>query len=230
MRRTLRLTCHEIRPEGLAILRRMDASGRESAAPRLNDLALEARALLEEVAEPAAVFQQVGFQEFSAIYRGAGANDPSSPLEAIVRHSRGLAVFAATLGPHVDAAVRERFSRGDASEARMLDAFTSAACERLALVTADQFAVALGSVAPALPYSPGYCGWHVTGLAAVFDRLHPDEIGASLRGSILQPLNSVAGIIVAAPAAAHRIDTRFACCVACSRWCLDRHAALPAMA
>jgi hypothetical protein len=223
MRRTLCLTCDEIRPDGGAIIRRMH--GETPGAPYLNDLAEEARAIIERVGRPIAVFEQVTPSAFDALYASAGPNDTPSPLPGIVGRAVGVALFAATLGPEVEAAICERLRRGHAAEACMLDAFTAAASERLAQVTADQFADAIGAGdAPAFPYMPGYCGWHISALPVVLDRLRPEEIGTLLTGSnLLQPLSSIAGVIVAAPPHVHRVAETYPCCTNCStRRCLYR--------
>ena len=55
-----------------------------------------------------------------------------------------------------------------------------------------------GSTRRVLPYSPGYCGWHVSGQRKLFDFLRPEEIGMTLNAScLMQPLKSVSGVLVA---------------------------------
>lgn len=234
MRRVLRLTCDEIRPDGGAIIRRMH--GHTPGAPYLNDLAEEARSIIDRVGRPAAVFQRIGLDQFEAIYGASAVNQVPAPLPCVARRSAAIALFAATLGPDVDGAIRARFRssgalgalEGRAWEASMLDAFTAAACERLAQVSADQFAASLPHLdVPAFPYLPGFCGWDASGAPAVLDRLRPDEIDGWVPGAgLVQPLGFIAGMLVAAPAEVHRTTSEFPCCSTCtSRRCLYRVAA-----
>ena len=50
-----------------------------------------------------------------------------------------------------------------------------------------------------LGYSPGYCGWHVSGQRALFERLPPggDRRSRSTTSFLMQPLKSVSGVLVA---------------------------------
>ncbi len=108
----------------------------------------------------------------------------------------------------------------------MLDAVASAAAERLVERLEHRFATAAtGGPRPAvLAYSPGYCGWHVSGQRALFGALDPAEIGITLNEScLMQPLKSVSGVLVAGRAEIHDFDDDFPCCSLCStRECRNR--------
>jgi hypothetical protein len=70
-----------------------------------------------------------------------------------------------------------------------------------------------------LPYSPGYCGWHVTGQRRLFDRLEPQRIGVTLNSScLMQPLKSVSGVLVIGPSSIHEFDNDFDFCALCSTY------------
>jgi hypothetical protein len=73
-------------------------------------------------------------------------------------------------------------------------------------------------------YSPGYCGWHISGQRALFDRLRPERIGISLNESFLMtPLKSVSGVLIAGPVDSHMFVANFSYCVDCrERSCTER--------
>ena len=75
-----------------------------------------------------------------------------------------------------------------------------------------------------LRYSPGYCGWHVSGQGKLFDYLRPERIGLSLRTSFLmEPLKSVSGVLVAGPKEIHEFSASYDFCSRCdTRGCRQR--------
>mgnify|MGYP001046046136 CR=1 FL=1 len=80
----------------------------------------------------------------------------------------------------------------------------------------------------ALRYSPGYCGWDLTGQRALFGELEPERIGIRLLEScLMEPLKSISGVIVAGPAEIHEFTDDYAFCSECrTRDCRRRIAAL----
>jgi hypothetical protein len=223
MRRTIRFTCDEIRPDGGAIIRRLH--GEMPGAPYLNDLAQDARAIIDRVGRPTAVFERIGLDQFEVLYCGSPANQLPAPLPRVARHAVGIALFAATLGPEVEAALADRCRvRTIAGERGMFDAFTAAACERLAQRTADLFAASLPHAnVPAFAYLPGSCGWASGGTATVLGMLQPEELGGWTEAAGTPSLCCVAGILLAAPESVHRTNAQFPCCESCSQHrCLYR--------
>jgi cobalamin-dependent methionine synthase I len=160
----------------------------------------------------------------------SGAAEPETPVGHIFPRATALALFAATVGGELEMAVRQRFRAHDAPTGFALDAFASAAAERLAAIVADRYRsivyekrVRLGRV---LPYSPGYCGWDVKGQAQLFARLRPEDIGIRLnRQCVMQPTKSVSGVLIAGARDVHVFDPGFPFCRACSaRACIHRMA------
>jgi hypothetical protein len=103
----------------------------------------------------------------------------------------------------------------------MLDAVASAAADRLADLLAGRFAAAGHSTnVRVLPYSPGYCGWHVSGQRALFRYLQPEEIGIRLNAScLMQPLKSVSAVLVGGAPDIHKFRPTYSFCDACQ----DKH-------
>lgn len=192
----------------------------DPVSARLDDLVTQAVEVFREAAEPAAIFEQISIDDFARVYDGAGWNAPASPLEQIYPRADVLALFAATLGAALDARIRMLFEEGNPALGYVLDVVASRAAERLALVAAERLLTMLPH-APAqlrvLPYSPGYCGWHVSGQRALFDRLQPADIGVHLtKRCLMSPLKSVSGVLVAAPASAHRFRPSYPFCDECT--------------
>ncbi len=236
MRRVIRLTAPEIRPLASDVLRHQGMPPGAAVSPRLRALLVTAKAAFDELVAPVAVFEEVSRDEFASVFAGVGLNEPATPLAEIVPRSDGLALFAATIGPGLERATRRRLEEDDAALACTLDAFASAAAERLSELVARQYLATLGlSEGPApirvLAYSPGYCGWHVSGQHALFDRLRPGEIGIELTDrSFMTPVKSVSGVLVAGPREAHRFRPVYPFCEACvARECRDRMRALREM-
>jgi hypothetical protein len=90
----------------------------------------------------------------------------------------------------------------------------------------------LGGSIPAgsvfLRYSPGYCGWDITGQRQLFQALRPEEVGITLREScLMEPLKSISGVLVAARPEAHRFDNTYPFCTTCTtQTCRSRIAAI----
>lgn len=221
MRRLIRFTCDEVRPDRAEVLRRMQMPEDTSVSGRLETLIDAACSSLEKIARPVAVFETVSTSGFMNLYAEASGSADDTPLHHIVPRADALALFAATLGPAVDAAIRERFRAGDAPFGWCLDAFASAAAERMGDRVGDCYRLALGESEPppalrVLPYSPGYCGWNVSGQAALFRELSPIEIGVTLSARcLMQPIKSVSGLLVAGSPDAHVFRPSFPFCEPC---------------
>lgn len=114
----------------------------------------------------------------------------------------------------------------------MLDAVGSAAADHLADVVARRYPSLAGRRDDAnwraLAYSPGYCGWHVSGQRALFGYLQPEPIGITLNAScLMQPLKSVSGVLVGGATVIHRFRPVYRVCSSCvERPCRDRIATL----
>lgn len=201
---------------------------------RIGALLRDAMAAYLERAEPRGVVRMIDQRQFADVYRGDGRNDKDTPLEHVFPRADAMALFAATVGPRVTDTIRDLFARHDPARGHMLDAVASVAADGLARAASEAVAERLragGQVPVAgamLAYSPGYCGWHVSGQRALFAALGPEDIGITLNEScLMQPLKSVSGVIVAGPVDIHRFSPEFPCCDRCTtRECQDRIASL----
>jgi hypothetical protein len=219
-----------VTPAPAAVLKVMGIPPRGMSDPRLAGLYQDACGLLAELIKPVGLVQEVTRTEFTQIFTGLGQNDPANPLADIFPRAENLALFAATLGQPVGDRISALFAAREFALAAMLDAAASAAADQTAAVLESCYGTTRSdngsatSAAVPLRYSPGYCGWHVSGQQALFAVLKPAEIGLTLRESFLmEPLKSVSGVIVTGPAEIHSFADEFPCCDDCvERGCRSR--------
>jgi hypothetical protein len=193
----------------------------------------EATAAYLETAEPRALVADISQEAFARVYRGEGCNAPVTPIEAVVRKADALALFVATAGAPVTERIRALFAQNEPALAAMLDSVASAAADRLTSLLAARRRAGTDGGAPSrgltLGYSPGYCGWHVSGQRALFEYIGAGSIGVTLNAScLMDPLKSVSGVLAGGPADIHRFAPGYEFCADCrTKSCLVRTRPLP---
>lgn len=223
MREVIRFEAPEAEPDVEEVLRHQRLPERSRLSNKVRAALDDALRLESDLSEPVAVFDEVAADEFGAIYDGEGCNAPDSPLAAIFPKADALALYAATLGPELSERIRELIHRHDLAVAYLLDLLASAAADLMADRLGERYLSSLrrrgllDEEARVLAYSPGYCGWHVSGQGRLFERLRPAEIGVTLGESFLMtPLKSVSGVLVAGRPAVHRFRPDFPFCASCA--------------
>jgi len=197
---------------------------------RIERLYDAAASIFAETAAPAGVRREIAVDEFASVYEGEGRNAADSPLAEIFPRAERVALFAVTIGGATSEALERCFERQDFALAYALDAVASVAADDVADLAERRWAGALreegwgtadGDV---LRYSPGYCGWDVTGQKRLFASLQPASIGLTLTDScLMQPLKSVSGVLVAGPRDIHRFRPDYDFCERCeTRTCRER--------
>ena len=205
-----------------AVARSMDRLGTSDGSPmadRVRGLIDGAGRTFVETARPRGVWQAISAAEFKGIYDGDGGNDSETPLEVVLEDAVALALFAATAGDEVSRRIPHLFDTGDLAEGYLLDQVASFAADEMAQIAARRFSLSENRSREhaVLPYSPGYCGWHVSGQRALFAALEPAEIGITINDScLMSPIKSVSGVLVLAPVEAHCISPSFTCCSTCT--------------
>jgi len=213
-----------------AVLENQGIPRGKSVSRAIEDLYTAARVLLTQHAAPAGVLREITRPEFAAVYQGAGRNDSQTPVADIFPRAEALTLFAVTLGPAVSHEIARLFASGGFALGAMLDAAASAAADQLVQVVQRRLARQLAAEKRSTPetavlaYSPGYCGWHISGQRKLFDFLQPEPIGVTLSESFLmQPLKSVSGVVLAGPREIHRFEMSYPCCARCqTRACRGR--------
>jgi hypothetical protein len=221
--RILTLEAAGVPPEAAAVLRGQGIPEGAEVPQRVRRLVDPVRELYAERTEPRGIWAEIPVEDFAAIYQGDGRNAPRTPLEAIFPRAERLALFAVTLGAAIGRAITDLFTANEPALGSMLDWVASDRADLAAeLIAADWLADlradgAVRGSARVLHYSPGYCGWHVSGQRRLFERLDPVRIGIRLNEScLMHPLKSVSGVLVAGPAEIHDFENDFDFCDACA--------------
>ncbi len=208
------------RPEDVLALQGVPRGARLDG--RIAALLGEGISLYESLAEPVGVLEEVDGAEFAEVYAGAGRNEPRTPLAFIHPRAERLCLFAVTVGGAVSLRISELFQAQEFALGAMLDAAASQGAELCAAFLEARYdGLVAERGAPAarsayLRYSPGYCGWHVSGQKRLFQRLRPEEIGITLREScLMEPLKSISGVIAGGPADIHDFDNDYPFCAEC---------------
>lgn len=210
-------------------VRGLEARSGSPAVAAVQSIIDQSREVFVDGAQPRGLYKILSTNDFDQIFRGQGDNDDDTPLEHVVDEAVSLALFAVTLGVQISERISALFDAGELAEGYILDQVASFAAEELADIAAHRFQTdsARNDLA-VLPYSPGYCGWYVSGQKALFAHLRPDEIGISLNDScLMHPTKSVSGVLVLAPVEAHEFSPAFPCCATCTTLaCQERAASL----
>ena len=202
--------------------------------PHIEELYTAALELLLETAEPVAVVSEISQNDFAGVFEGEGRNERRTPVGDVFPLAEHLVLFAVTLGEPVSDVIRRCFETNEFAAGSMVDAAASVAADTAADVIERRVAEELRADGRAtadtgiLRYSPGYCGWHVSGQRKLFDHLDPGRIGLTLGASFLmQPLKSVSGVVIAAPKKVHSFAPSYDFCRQCeTRTCRERIRAL----
>jgi hypothetical protein len=230
----LELSATDIAPDREAVLESLGIPPERAVPEHIEQLYVTATRRLEKTAAPIGTLSTVSRAEFETVYEGEGYNEPDSVVGDVFPRAPHLALFAVTLGAETSRAIAAGFESHDFALASMLDAVASDVADRAADVLERRYEAALredgrltGDGA-ALRYSPGYCGWHVSGQKRLFRSLEPERIGITLTDScLMQPLKSVSGVIVAGPKEIHRISPNYSFCRHCeTHSCRERLRAL----
>jgi hypothetical protein len=188
---------------------------------RVRTLYRSAAELFLQSVAPVCMMADISSAEFSQIYSGKGLNEKDTPLEHIFPRAYQLGVFACTMGPAVSLKIEElmKSKTNTFPLGYMLDTIASHCAENAAIVAETLFLNRLPAPTEGLKvllYSPGYCGWHISGQEKLFQYLQPAAIGIKLNPSFLMvPLKSISGVLVAGPAFMHDFDNDFPFCQQC---------------
>jgi hypothetical protein len=127
------------------------------------------------------------------------------------------------VGQSVTGEIKELFDAHEFALGSMLDSAASAGTDKAAdFVQSHYFNFLLeqGQISPdksVMRFSPGYCGWHMSGQKKLFEFLHPEDIGIRLLDSFLmQPLKSISGVMVAGGRETFDFEDSFGFCSQCS--------------
>lgn len=216
----------ECKPSLKAILECQSIPADAQLDRRISDLIERAQSEFEGIATPRAILADISQVEFSQIYRGVGENEPVTPVAEICPKAEYLALFALTVGAQVSKQIEWFFSQNDFALGSMLDSVASASADRVADLVERHYLqkVTDNNGMASLRFSPGYCGWHVSGQRALFDYLQPEQIGITLRpSSLMEPLKSISGVVIVGKPEIFAFDDSYDFCTVCrDHSCRDR--------
>jgi len=226
----VQLFVSDIVPQREAVLRNQGFPEGVTVKEKIQELLEEALEIFSHNAKPVGLLSEVSIAEFEEIFRGAGRNAPNMPLQEIFSRAEKLALFALTIGSKISAKINDCFGRNDFALGSFLDSVASMAAENATEAYEEHFAGSNSNEEntsreyAVLSYSPGYCGWHLSGQEKLFQFLCPERIGISLNDSFLMtPLKSVTGVLVGGKKEIHIFKSNYTFCSYCKdRFCTER--------
>lgn len=227
MRRHVDISADRITPSVRAVARGLGIPRKSSIDERTRELIRRAIIRLSDLAEPVGIMMEIDRAVFERVYQGDGQNEPRTPLEVIAPKAEGLALYAVTVGAPVCREISRLFEDNDFAEGAALDAAASESAELASEELERQYTSDLAR-GVTMPFSPGYCGWHVSAQRVLFDVLKPEEIKIELTPScLMEPLKSVSGVILVGDKDIFAFEDDFPFCDSCTdRTCRARIAAL----
>jgi len=230
MRGIIEIPAEKVVPDQAGILEKQGVPTGDDTPPKIRELLDTALDTFSSAVSAKGIYSDVTSAEFADIYAGEGNNEAETPLEGIFPKAETLALFAVTVGEKVCTEIDGLFDSNEPALAYMLDAAASDGAEKAADYLEAYYynntplpddASVPGKI---LRYCPGYCGWHISGQGKLFDYLHPEEIGITLRPSFLmEPLKSVSGVFIIGSPEIHIFKPKYSFCRECtSHSCLDR--------
>jgi hypothetical protein len=230
MTEILTFTVAEAEPDRGDVLANQGIPAGRMLPETIQNVYLAARGLFARIVRPIGMLAEISSDDFAVLYAGEGQNEPATPVGEIFRRADHLALYAATVGRPVSDGIDECFRSKDFALGAMLDSFASASADKLGELIQSRFLRMLsngGRIASgvqALRYSPGYCGWHISGQRKLFASLKPEQIGITLRESFLmQPLKSVSGVVIVGLPGIHAIEDTYPFCERCkTHGCRER--------
>jgi hypothetical protein len=222
MRHIIKISIDDVKPNRNDILKAQGMPPGKEPSPNVAPLLNQAMEFFMQFSQPISVISEISIPEFQTVYNGEGLNERRTPLDEIFRRADNLALFALTLGEEVSQRIDALFKSNDFVLGTILDSIASVGADKAADVIEDLFFSVLakkvqpGPETSVLRYSPGYCGWHVSGQKKLFQFLHPEEIGIILLESFLmKPLKSISGVLVAGKKEIHKFDDSYPFCSQC---------------
>jgi len=122
----------------------------------------------------------------------------SGVIARLLERCEKVAIFALTIGNHLEEMVDYLASNNLVLQATVLDAIGSGTTEQLAIFVEEKIRkeAAARGLRISRRFSPGYCDWEVTQQRMVFDALGDDSAGVRLNDrSLMLPRKSISGII-----------------------------------
>ncbi|MCP4705520.1 MAG: hypothetical protein GY865_13045 [candidate division Zixibacteria bacterium] len=190
--------------------------------PKIIELAQKSISIYNQLAKPKALIKEISVEQFEVIYFGDGRNDDDTPLEDIYKLSNKLALFAVSIGEDICQKISELFEQNDYALASMLDSAASEGVENTTISVEQSCAINWetnnsDSFEVVTRFSPGYCGWHISGQKKLFDLISPETIGIKLSENFLmEPIKSISGVLIAGKKEIFDFSDNYSFCADCA--------------
>lgn len=212
----------DILPTPGAVLESQGMPRNLEAPKHIGNLASSAVEIFSNLAAPEGLTQECAKEQFEQIFQGEKKNAYPNPLQDVFPKANRLALFALTMGSAVSLKIHDLFENNDFALGALLDSVASLAADRAVDLLENTFLNEpgednlTGHELSVLGYSPGYCGWDISGQGKLFEFLQPERIGITLNRSFLMtPLKSVTGVLVAGRRDIHVFKANFGFCGDC---------------
>lgn len=222
MREIFEIKVNDIKLDRDAVLKTQGISTDRELSQKVGALFNRAIRLFFEFSHPKGIISEISIPEFEVVYLGEGLNEKRTPLDEIFRKSGNLALFAVTIGEKLCQKINELFKSNEFALGSILDSVASDGTERAADIVENRFSELLSKSDEIIPsigilrYSPGYCGWHMSGQKKLFEFLQSEDIGITLLDSyLMKPLKSISGVIVAGDREIHNFEDSYPFCNQC---------------
>ena len=234
MREMVEISAKDAQPDMDSILKNLDIPSENAVPENVRQLLRKAMVIFIEESQPTCLFSEISIPEFETVYFGEGKNEKITPVDQIFRKADHLALFVLTIGQKISEQIKRHFKIKEFALGSVLDAVASAGTDRAADNMENYYLRLLEKNRKTKPstgitmYSPGYCGWHISGQKKLFEFLHPQDIGIELLDSFLmKPLKSISGVMVVGEKKIHVFKDSYPFCSQCkTRSCRDRIKAL----
>ncbi len=227
MNKIISFKIKDIQPEKDIVFKEFGIPKIDFVSEKIQRLYSEAIKIFREKLKPLAIYSEISKEEFEIILKGEGNNSAETPVEQIFPKADNLSLFALTMGKEVSEKIETLFKENDFALGSMLDNIASLAADnavkKLEILNTEKHRMHRKEILT-LAYSPGYCGWDISGQKKLFGFLHPEKIGITLNDSFLMiPLKSVSGVLIAGKKSIHKFKNNFSFCSLCkTKSCLER--------
>lgn len=230
MKITIPLQIEDIVPSKDEVLLQQGVPEGKQVPHVINNLADKAVDIFSGCATPVGIMEEISANEFEQVLHGEGQNAEDVLVGRIYPNTEFLAMFALTMGTSVSEKIEELFKVNDFALASLLDAAASIAADKAVSAVEEYYQDMLSkreisaSNNFVLSYSPGYCGWNISGQKKLFRYLNPEIIGIFLNNSFLMsPIKSVTALLVAGVKEIHIFENSLSYCRSCKdRTCIER--------
>jgi hypothetical protein len=234
MREIIDIPVSDINPGRDDVLKSHGIPTGKKPPPVVEELFHRGMEVFLEFTQPSGIILDLSIPEFAVVYDGEGLNENKTPLDEIYKKAEALALFAVTLGEKVSEKIDGFFKKNEFALGSMLDSIASAGAEKAADFVEKCYSDLLSNRGEFIPskgimrFSPGYCGWHMSGQKKLFGFLHPEEVGITLLESyLMKPLKSISGVMVVGDKEIFNFEDSYPFCSECkSHSCRDRIRAL----